>query len=202
MFMTLHPFLLWSQAMILLLIGVALSLFHTNFWMVYFSTSVTACGIPCTCERYCVCVPITMFTMRQWPFMVEWLLFQQFRSLSISSHIGDQILIWSILFPTNAPSTLTADISETLSILGDICWWFVCILQEARSDFLYSPLPISRILILLILNFAPEALHHVSRMLLKIHKCVCKSAKRVAISLSFFSGMLKPQRSDFLSVSC
>lgn len=91
------------------------------------------------------------------------------RSLdSIFSTMGDQTDGSCTLFPSHAPSMRIAWPSRAIRTSGGNATDVMFSFEDVISDCRYSGVPTGIISVLSMLNLAPEAQHHVDRMVLSI----------------------------------
>ena len=129
---------------------------------------VTDFGIPCAAVRNWVIAPIVICTISRLASSVGLLLFQFLRVDLILSIIGFQGWVRLVLFPIHAPRHRMACpllASLIFSCRGRSSGWsfLVCITRS-----LCSWVPMGTISVFSILNFAPDALHHLERIIWRV----------------------------------
>ena len=175
-----------------------------------FSISFSVCfGIPCTRVRYWVKPPAPIWTMCTLPAKVGLHWFHLCRKVLIFFIMGVHTAAFSTPFPIQAPSTRIGSPSSAILTVSSILSssWVGLIVLCFLTRSLYSGDPMGMISVFLSLNFALEALHHVSRIFHRslhlsrwLRKVDVSSAKRAATSFSDVPGILKPCRLDVLSI--
>src|SRR5204863_8549776 len=122
-------------------------------------------GIPCALVRYCVIPPITICMMCFLPSMVGWLLDHWSNAVSIFSMTLVHCSLGSVLFPTQAPRILVGSPSPAMCMSLGIVSYVSRVLLVCITFCLYSSEPIEMTSVFVMLNFAPEAVHHFFRVL-------------------------------------
>lgn len=129
--------------------------------------------MPWTLVRYCVRPPTSMFIMRRLPSRVRRHLLHSCRLCFIVSSMGVQMAVWSMSFPKKHPKTRICWPSGIIGMLFGIGWWSGLSFLVKVTASLCSHVPIRRMFVFDRLNLAPEAWHHVSRMVFRSWKLSC-----------------------------
>lgn len=135
---------------------------YTKSSIILFSSLSTDFGMPCALVRYWVYPPSTEFAALQRPWMVGFSFSHRLRAALIFSMVGFHISSSLMLCPKKAPRIQTGSPSLEIWISsGMVSVWLSPILWVECILSLCSAQPRGIITVFSILNFAPEALHHI-----------------------------------------
>ena len=147
-------------------LGVCPSSSQMNFRNSFVNASRIGAGMPCALVKNCVRPPTIAWAISRFPSKVGRTVFQRSRSRLTRSMIGSHGLVSCVSFPIQAPRERTDSPSCAMCTSACIGVSAGLSLRDCITLSRCAFVPIGIISVFSLLNFAPDAWHHLSSVLM------------------------------------